>query len=110
VQWRWSPKQALRFGAPVDVPGIAYTFVIDSREGNWRIERRFGNPRRPDVPADRLFAPGFFGQALAMPVHFSSLDPPKLNIEEARSSSGSNRLGTSRSVPPARAVRWSIRC
>jgi len=82
VQLRWSPKQALRIAVPIEVPGVACTFVVDSREGVWRIERRFGNPRRPDVPADRLFAPGVAGQAVAMPVHFSSLDPPKLNVEE----------------------------
>lgn len=82
VQLRWSPKQALRIGVPVEVPGVACTFVIDSREGTWRIERRFGNPRRPDIPVDRLFASGIAGQALVVPAHFSSLDPPKLNVEE----------------------------
>jgi len=82
IQLRWSPKQSLRIGVPVEVPGVVCTFVVESREGTWRIERRFGNPRRPEVPADRLFAPGVASQALAMPVHFSSLDPSKLNVEE----------------------------
>jgi hypothetical protein len=82
VQLRWSPKQDLRIAVPVEVPGVVCTFVIDSREGTWRIERRFGNPRRSDVPTDQLFASGVAGQALAMPAHFSSLDPPKLSIEE----------------------------
>jgi hypothetical protein len=82
VQLRWSPKQSLRIAAPVEVPGVVCTFVIDSREGSWRIQRRFGNPRRQDVSADRLFAPGVAGQALAMPVYFNSLDPSKLNVEE----------------------------
>ena len=82
VRLRWSPKQALRIGVPIEVPGVVCTFVVASREGTWRIVRRFGNPRRPEVPADRLFAPGVAGQALARPVHFSSLDPPKLNLEE----------------------------
>ncbi len=82
VQLRWSPKQSMRIGVAIEVPGVVCTFVVDSREGTWRIERRFGNPRRPEVSAGRLFAPGVDGQALAMPVHFSSLDPPKLNVEE----------------------------
>jgi hypothetical protein len=82
IELRWSPKQALRIGVPVEVPGVVCTFVIDSREGTWRIDRRLGNPRRPDIPSDRLFASGVAGQALAVPVHFSSLDPPKLSIEE----------------------------
>ena len=82
VPLRWSPKQSLRIGVPIEVPGVVCTFVIDSREGTWRIDRRFGNPRRPEVSADRLFALGVAGQALAMPAHLSSLDPPKLNIEE----------------------------
>ena len=82
VQLRWSPKQGLRIGVPIEVPGVACTFVIDSREGTWRIDRRFGNPRRPEVPTNRLFAPGVAGQALAAPAHFSSLDPPKLNMDE----------------------------
>lgn len=82
VQRRWSPRQSLKIGVPTEVPGIVCAFVVDSREGSWRIERRFGNPRRPVVPADRLFVPGVAGQALAMPVHFSSLDPLKLNVEE----------------------------
>lgn len=82
VRLRWSPRQALRIGVPLEVPGVVCTFVIDSREGTWRIVRRFGNPRRPDVPTDRLLAPGVAGQALAGPVYFSSLDPLKLNVEE----------------------------
>jgi hypothetical protein len=82
IQLRWSPKQSVRIGVPIEVPGVVCKFVVNSREGTWRIERRFGNPRRPEVSADRLFAPGVDGQALAMPVHFSSLDPPKLNVEE----------------------------
>ena len=82
VQLRWSPKQSVRIGVPIEVPGVVCSFVVDSREGTWKIERRFGNPLRPEVPADRLFAPGVDGQALAMPVHFSSLDPPKLRVEE----------------------------
>ena len=81
IQLRWSPKQSVRIGVPIEVPGVVCTFVVDSREGTWRIERRFGNPRRPEVSVDRLFAPGVDGRALAMPIHFSSLDPPKLNVE-----------------------------
>ena len=82
VQLRWRPRQSLRIGVPIEVPGVVCTFVVDSREGTWRIERRFGNPRRPEVSADRLFAPGVDGQALTMPIHFSSLDPSKLDVEE----------------------------
>ncbi|HUT94837.1 MAG TPA: LamG-like jellyroll fold domain-containing protein [Thermoguttaceae bacterium] len=82
IQLRWSPKQSVRIGVPIEVPGVVCTFVVDSREGTWRIERRFGSPRRPEVSADQLFAPGIDGRALAMPAHFSSLDPPKLNVEE----------------------------
>jgi hypothetical protein len=82
IQLRWSPKQSVRIGVPIEVPGVVCTFVVDSREGTWRIERRFGNPRRPEVSADQLFAPGIDGDALAMPIHFSSLDPPKLNVAE----------------------------
>jgi hypothetical protein len=82
IQLRWSPNETLRIGVPIEVPGVVCTFVVDSREGTWRFERRFGNPRRPDVAADRLFALGVSGLALAMPVHFSSLNPPKLNVDE----------------------------
>ena len=76
IQLRWSPKQSVRIGVPIEVPGVVCTFVVDSREGTWRIERRFGT-RRPEVSADQLFAPGIDGQALAMPANFSSLDPTK---------------------------------
>ena len=82
IQLRWSPKQSVRIAVPIEVPGVVCTFVVDSREGTWRIERRFGNPRRPAVPVNRLFALGVDNQTLAMPVHFSSLDPSKLDVEE----------------------------
>ncbi|UCF66336.1 MAG: hypothetical protein JSV80_11110, partial [Acidobacteriota bacterium] len=82
IQLRWSPRQPLRIRIPTEVPGVACSFVVTSREGNWSFQRRFGNPRRSDPPADRLFAAALDGRALAMPAHFSSLEPAKLNIEE----------------------------
>ena len=82
IQLRWSPKQPLRIRVPVELPGVACSFIVSSREGTWVFRRRFGNPRRSEVTADRLFAPAVDGQALAMPAHFSSLEPAKLNIDE----------------------------
>jgi hypothetical protein len=82
IQLRWSPSQPLRIRIPTEVPGVACSFVVNSREGSWAFQRRFGNPRRSDPPADRLFAAAPDGKALAMPAHFSSLDPAKLDIEE----------------------------
>ena len=82
IQLRWSPKRPLRLRIPTEVPGVACSFLVTSREGNWSFQRRFGNPRRSDPPADRLFASAHDGKALAMPAHFSSLEPAKLNIEE----------------------------
>jgi len=82
VQLRWTPKQPLRIHVPIEVPGVVCSFVVSSREGKQSFKRRFGNPRRSKTPSDQLFAPGILGRALAVPAHFSSLTPPKLNVEE----------------------------
>ncbi|MBE3096950.1 MAG: hypothetical protein IMZ44_07440 [Planctomycetes bacterium] len=82
VPLRWTPKQPVAIRVPAEVPGVVCTFAVSSREGTWTFVRRFGNPRRSEVPRDRLFAPGIEGLALAMPAHFDSVDPPKINVEE----------------------------
>jgi hypothetical protein len=93
VQLIWRPEKPFSILIPIEVPGIVCEFKATSREGNWTFVRRFGSPKRASVPDatgkvpalpddDQLYTQGIDGQALAVPVFFSSFNPDTIQLKE----------------------------
>lgn len=85
VQLIWRPREAFFELIRQEVPGVVCTFELAAREGTWRFVRRFGRPRRADVPAERLYAAGCDGKprgALAQPAFFPSATPATIHLDE----------------------------
>lgn len=82
VQLIWRPEKPFLVLIPIEVSGVVCQFKVTSREGNWAFARRFGSPDRAPVPPDQLYTQGVDGQALALPVFFSSFNPETIQLQE----------------------------
>jgi len=82
VRLMWRPQDPFSLLFPVELPGVVCTFTVESREGTWRFVRRFGSPRRAQVPVDELYAPGIDGTALQGTAFFSSAGPTAMRLAE----------------------------
>ena len=76
VQLMWRPKQPFTHLFRSEVPGVVCTFTVTSREGVWCLVRRLGSPKRASIPAEKLYAAGVDGDALAAPAFLSSAGTP----------------------------------
>jgi len=82
VQLAWRPKSPFSVLIERPVSGVECRFHVAAREGRWSFVRRFGRPRFPHVPQERLFAPGVSGKALAFPVFFVPAESARVRREE----------------------------
>jgi len=93
AQLIWRPEKPFSVLIPVEVSGVVCEFRVTSREGNWTFVRRFGSPDRASVPDiagkmpalpddGQLYTQGVDGQALALPVSFSSFNPETIQLRE----------------------------